>query len=126
MFIFGRLRLLVLSKISYHLEFFQLPENLFNSVTCVKLCGVLQNLMTWYSRYIPLSRTKIPLSCRGSVEPDHSFPSLSTCNELEKKASTTVVRCKFGSVEAVAKVFNYSVPDMLLIPFSCFLICFSG
>ncbi|XP_027365180.1 uncharacterized protein LOC113872105 [Abrus precatorius] len=60
-------------------------------------------------RYIPLSRTKIPLSSGGSPGPDYSFPSFSTGDELEKKASTTLVKCKFGSVEAAAKVRTLEV-----------------
>ncbi|KAH1137742.1 hypothetical protein GYH30_027649 [Glycine max] len=54
--------------------------------------------------YIPLNRTTIPISSIGSPGPDYSFPSLTTCDELETKASTTLVKCKFGSVEAAAKV----------------------
>ncbi|GAU35857.1 hypothetical protein TSUD_63470 [Trifolium subterraneum] len=56
------------------------------------------------SRYIPLGRTQIPLSTSSLPSPDYSFPSLSNCDELEKKASTTLVRCKYGSVEAAVKV----------------------
>ncbi|RDX60474.1 Mitogen-activated protein kinase kinase kinase 1 [Mucuna pruriens] len=58
----------------------------------------------YFCRYVPLNRTTIPLSSRGSSGPDCSFPSLNTCDELETKASTTLVKCKFGSVEAAAKV----------------------
>ncbi|XP_020233564.1 uncharacterized protein LOC109813724 isoform X1 [Cajanus cajan] len=58
----------------------------------------------YFCRYIPLNRTTIPLSSGGSPGPDHSFLSLTTCDELETKASTTLVKCKFGSVEAAAKV----------------------
>ncbi|KAK7270555.1 hypothetical protein RIF29_23780 [Crotalaria pallida] len=63
----------------------------------------------YFCRYIPLSRTKIPHSCVGSSGPDYSFPSLSSCNELEKKASTTLFQCKLGSVEAAAKVRTLEV-----------------
>ncbi|KAG4998312.1 hypothetical protein JHK85_029751 [Glycine max] len=58
----------------------------------------------YFCRYIPLNRTTIPISSIGSPGPDYSFPSLTTCDELETKASTTLVKCKFGSVEAAAKV----------------------
>jgi len=58
------------------------------------------------SRYIPLNRTMIPLSSRGIPGSDYSFPSLTTCDELETKSSTTLIKCKIGSVEAAAKVCN--------------------
>ncbi|KAK7343622.1 hypothetical protein VNO77_12515 [Canavalia gladiata] len=63
----------------------------------------------YFCRYIPLSRTRIPLSSRGSPGPDYSFPSFSTSDELEKKASTTLIKCKFGPVEAAAKVRTLEV-----------------
>lgn len=56
------------------------------------------------SRYIPLNRTTIPLSSRGIPDSDYSVPSLTACDELETKASTTLIKCKIGSVEAAAKV----------------------
>ncbi|KAJ1402563.1 Serine/threonine-protein kinase, active site [Sesbania bispinosa] len=62
-------------------------------------------------RYIPLSRPKIPPPSSSHTGPDYSFPSLSTCDELEKKAVTTLVRCKFGSVEAAAKVRTLEVQE---------------
>ncbi|XP_061373943.1 uncharacterized protein LOC133316233 [Gastrolobium bilobum] len=65
--------------------------------------------LEYFCRYIPLTRTKSHLSSRGSLGPDYSFPSLSACEELVKKASTTLVRCKFGSVEAAAKVRTLKV-----------------
>ncbi|KAK7357416.1 hypothetical protein VNO80_16701 [Phaseolus coccineus] len=58
----------------------------------------------YFCRYIPLNRTTIPLSSRGIPGSDYSFPSLTTCDELETKASTTLIKCKMGSVEAAAKV----------------------
>ncbi|KAK7280057.1 hypothetical protein RJT34_25119 [Clitoria ternatea] len=63
----------------------------------------------YFCRYIPLSQTKIPLSSVGSPGPGYSLPSFSTCDELEKKASTTLVKCKFGSEEAAAKVRTLEV-----------------
>ncbi|KAL1342604.1 hypothetical protein AAHE18_09G168900 [Arachis hypogaea] len=63
----------------------------------------------YFCRYVPLSRATIPLSSRGSHGPDCLFPSLSTCDELKKKASTTLVQCKIGSVEAAAKVRTLDV-----------------
>ncbi|XP_045819646.1 uncharacterized protein LOC123913087 [Trifolium pratense] len=63
----------------------------------------------FFCRYIPLRRTQIPLSTSSLPSPDNSFPSLSNCDELEKKASTTLVRCKYGSVEAAVKVRTLEV-----------------
>ncbi|KAG2401495.1 LRR receptor-like serine/threonine-protein [Vigna angularis] len=58
----------------------------------------------YFCRYIPLNRTTIPLSSRGTPDSDYSIPSLTACDELETKASTTLIKCKIGSVEAAAKV----------------------
>ena len=55
------------------------------------------------NRYLPLRRTQVPLSSESRLGADCSFPSLS-CDEIEKTASSSLIRCKFGSVEAVAKV----------------------
>lgn len=52
-------------------------------------------------RYIPLSRAELPISF-GS--PGFTFPSLSDCDEIEKSPSSSVMKCKVGSVEAAAKV----------------------
>ncbi|CAK7327136.1 unnamed protein product [Dovyalis caffra] len=58
----------------------------------------------YFSRYIPLSRTKVFLSIESIPGPGCSFPSLSTFDEIEKVGSSTLIQCKFGSVEAAAKV----------------------
>ncbi|XP_054821483.1 uncharacterized protein LOC129320211 isoform X1 [Prosopis cineraria] len=65
----------------------------------------------FFCRYIPLSRTKVPISPDGTPGPGCSFPSLSTCDEFEKASSSTLVRCKFGSIEAAAKVRTLEVKE---------------
>lgn len=94
----------MLIKISYY-GFIHRLRTLFKFDFCEIIWGywVFDDLD---SRYIPLNRTTIPISSIGSPGPDYSFPSLTTCDELETKASTTLVKCKFGSVEAAAKVCN--------------------
>lgn len=68
---------------------------------------VIQNsylLMDCCYRYIPLSRIKVPLSSGSRQAPSCSFLSLSSCDEILKAASSSLIRCKLGSVEAAAKV----------------------
>ncbi|KAF7806914.1 Mitogen-activated protein kinase kinase kinase 1 [Senna tora] len=65
----------------------------------------------FFCRYIPLSRTKVPLSTDGNPGLGCSFPSLSTCDKFEKAALSSLVRCKLGSVEAAAKVRNLEVRE---------------
>ncbi|KAK4258014.1 hypothetical protein QN277_007527 [Acacia crassicarpa] len=67
----------------------------------------------FFCRYIPLNRTKVPLSPDGIPGPGCSFPSLSTCDEFEKASSSTLVRCKLGSIEAAAKVRTLEVKESL-------------
>lgn len=55
-------------------------------------------------RYVPLSRISSPVAADVATSPNCSFPSLSVCDEIGKLASTTLMRCNFGSLEAVAKV----------------------
>lgn len=57
----------------------------------------------YFFRYVPLSRIYFPGVSGGSPE-SISFPSLSSCNEIEKEGISTLVRCDVGSIEAVAKV----------------------
>ncbi|PKI48939.1 hypothetical protein CRG98_030672, partial [Punica granatum] len=59
-------------------------------------------------RYIPLSRSKIPLSTETAIGAT-SFPSLSTCDEIAQVASTSLVRCSYGSTDVVAKVRTLEV-----------------
>ncbi|XP_015888142.1 uncharacterized protein LOC107423136 [Ziziphus jujuba] len=58
----------------------------------------------YYCRYIPLSRIKVPLSFQSSLAPGCSFPSLASSKEILKSASSSLIQCKLGSVEAAAKV----------------------
>nr|AMM42875.1 LRR-RLK [Vernicia fordii] len=58
----------------------------------------------YFCRYIPLSQTRVPLSTKSMPGPGCSITSFSTCDELEKTVSSTVIQCKLGSVEAAAKV----------------------
>lgn len=68
----------------------------------------------FFCRYIPLSRSTVPLSngsdsftCPGPGR--GSFPSLSTCEEIVKAVSSSVLQCKFGSVDAAVKVRTLEV-----------------
>ncbi|KAF9677643.1 hypothetical protein SADUNF_Sadunf08G0128900 [Salix dunnii] len=63
----------------------------------------------YFCRYIPLSRTKAPLSTESIHGPGCSFPTMSTSDEIEKVGSSTVIRCKFGLLEAAAKVRTLEV-----------------
>lgn len=67
-------------------------------------------------RYIPLSWINVPNVTDTIAGPICSFPSLSACDEIEKAASSTLFRCDFGSVEAIAKV--------CISNFSCILLFF--
>ncbi|KAI8561231.1 hypothetical protein RHMOL_Rhmol04G0322400 [Rhododendron molle] len=58
----------------------------------------------YFCRYIPLSWINVPNVTDSIAGPICSFPSLSACDEIEKAASSTLFRCDFGSVEAIAKV----------------------
>ncbi|XP_043692278.1 uncharacterized protein LOC122642764 [Telopea speciosissima] len=73
-------------------------------------------------RYIPLSRILVPVKTENMASSVYSYPSLSLCDEIEKAASSSLVRCKFGSVEAAAKVrfkFVDSVEEMKKFEYSC-------
>ncbi|XP_076903080.1 uncharacterized protein LOC143558035 [Bidens hawaiensis] len=54
----------------------------------------------YYYRYIPMSR----INSDANADVNHSFPSLSTCEEVKEEGSSTLIQCKLGSVEAAAKV----------------------
>ncbi|OVA03456.1 Protein kinase domain [Macleaya cordata] len=58
----------------------------------------------FFCRYMPLRRLEYSLTSENLASPDCSFPSLSFCDEVNRAASSSLVRCKFGSVQAVAKV----------------------
>ena len=55
-------------------------------------------------RYIPLSRNKGSLSSGSRTALGSSFPSLSFSDRILKAASTSLMMCKYGEVEAAAKV----------------------
>ncbi|KAK8661435.1 hypothetical protein V6N13_091039 [Hibiscus sabdariffa] len=57
----------------------------------------------YFCRYIPLSRTKVSVASE-SPPVSSSFPSMTTSDEIERVASSSLVRCKFGSMDAAAKV----------------------
>ncbi|PAN45079.1 hypothetical protein PAHAL_9G091400 [Panicum hallii] len=57
----------------------------------------------YFCRYVPLSRLQIALDDEGYT-PRCSFPSVSSCKEIEVTASSTVYHCKIGAVDAAAKI----------------------
>ncbi|POO02074.1 Serine/threonine protein kinase [Trema orientale] len=63
----------------------------------------------YYCRYIPLSRSIGSLSTGSRNVQDSSFPSLSLSDEILKASSTSLIRCKYGAVEAAAKVRTVDV-----------------
>ncbi|KAF5752336.1 hypothetical protein HS088_TW01G00244 [Tripterygium wilfordii] len=68
----------------------------------------------YFSRYIPLSRANVPMSGESIPGPGCSFPSLSTCDVIEKATSRSLLHCKLGSVEAAVKVHTLEVGGSLL------------
>nr|GMD80914.1 Mitogen-activated protein kinase kinase kinase [Ipomoea batatas]GME09967.1 Mitogen-activated protein kinase kinase kinase [Ipomoea batatas]GME14351.1 Mitogen-activated protein kinase kinase kinase [Ipomoea batatas] len=62
----------------------------------------------YFCRYVPLSRVNSPLKPTGNSA-SGSFPSLSASDEVGKVASTTLIQCKLGSLEALAKVRTLEV-----------------
>ncbi|GAB4851027.1 hypothetical protein Ancab_030325 [Ancistrocladus abbreviatus] len=63
----------------------------------------------YFCRYMPLSRINKPLIAETMPASASSFPCLSTCEELEKAPSSSLILCKVGSAEAVAKVRKMEV-----------------
>ncbi|KAB1222163.1 Kinase and exchange factor for Rac B [Morella rubra] len=63
----------------------------------------------YFCRYIPLSRTIIPLSNESRVRYSCNFPSLSTGEEIVKGPFSSLIRYQLGSVEAVEKVRTLEV-----------------
>ena len=88
------------------------PQTSFkNNIILVHIYSPAYTFLISYShefaccyRYVPLSRAKVPLSTKNIPTPGCSFPSLSTSDEIGKVGSSTLIRCKFESVEAAAKV----------------------
>ncbi|KAL0457149.1 UNVERIFIED_CONTAM: putative serine/threonine-protein kinase DDB [Sesamum latifolium] len=62
----------------------------------------------YFCRYIPLSRVSA-LVADCDAGPNCSFPSLSHGDEIGKLASTSLMRCNFGSLEAAVKVRTIDV-----------------
>lgn len=58
----------------------------------------------YFCRYVPLSRINCPEISPSIPASASCFPSLSACEEVEKAASSSIVLCKVGSIEAAAKV----------------------
>ncbi|PIN19191.1 Tyrosine kinase [Handroanthus impetiginosus] len=59
-------------------------------------------------RYIPLSRVRAHILDHGA-SPNCSFPSLSDSEEIGKLASTSLMHCNVGSLEAAVKVRTIDV-----------------
>ncbi|MCL7044566.1 hypothetical protein MKW94_010538 [Papaver nudicaule] len=57
----------------------------------------------FFCRYIPLRRIDFSLTSEDDASSDSS-PSISFSNEVKQVALSSLVRCKLGSVQAVAKV----------------------
>jgi hypothetical protein len=66
-------------------------------------------------RYIPLRRIQVPLSSENQLGADFSFPSISSCDEIDKAGSSSLIQCKFGSIKAVAKVCTLESLVMLTL-----------
>ncbi|GKV43730.1 hypothetical protein SLEP1_g50984 [Rubroshorea leprosula] len=78
----------------------------------------------YFCRYIPLSRMKVCPEGESSSVLSHTFPSLSKSDEIERAPSSSVILCKFGSVDAVAKVrtlevWGTSVAEVKDFEYSC-------
>ncbi|KAG8370275.1 hypothetical protein BUALT_Bualt14G0099900 [Buddleja alternifolia] len=83
-----------------------------------------ENDPEFFCRYIPLSRVSAPLVADHDASPNCSFPSLSTCGEIGKLASTSLMRCNIGSLEAAVKVrtidaSGVSADEVRNFEFSC-------
>ncbi|KAL0392893.1 UNVERIFIED_CONTAM: Serine/threonine-protein kinase pak-1 [Sesamum radiatum] len=62
-------------------------------------------------RYIPLSRVCASVVPDRDASPNCSFPSLAVCDEIGKLASTSLMRCTVGSLEAAVKVRTIEVSE---------------
>ncbi|GLT78612.1 hypothetical protein SLA2020_501410 [Shorea laevis] len=63
----------------------------------------------YFCRYIPLSCMKVCPESESSSVLGHTFPSLFKSDEIERAPSSSVILCKIGSVDAVAKVHTLEV-----------------
>ncbi|KAL0433734.1 UNVERIFIED_CONTAM: putative serine/threonine-protein kinase DDB [Sesamum latifolium] len=64
-----------------------------------------------HCRYIPLSRVCVSVVADHDASPNCSFPSLAVCDEIGKLASTSLMRCTVGSLEAAVKVRTIEVSE---------------
>ncbi|KAL6194906.1 hypothetical protein ACLB2K_035981 [Fragaria x ananassa] len=77
----------------------------------------------YYCRYIPLSRTRVSFS--GTSPTDVcSFPLVSSSDETQTESGSSLIRCKYGSADAAAKmrtleVYGTSVDDIRNFEYSC-------
>lgn len=69
-------------------------------------------------RYIPLTRVNGLLTGDNNIAALSTFPSLSTGEEVEKVASSSIIVCKVGSAEAVAKVCPFVARGSVIFPVS--------
>ncbi|CAH9083659.1 unnamed protein product [Cuscuta epithymum] len=79
--------------------------------------------LEYLCRYVPLSRVNSSLNPVGSSA-SVSVPSLSTSDEIGKVASTTLIQCKLGSQETLAKVrtlevHGSSIDEIRSFDFNC-------
>ncbi|KAL0285308.1 UNVERIFIED_CONTAM: Mitogen-activated protein kinase kinase kinase A [Sesamum angustifolium] len=65
----------------------------------------------YFCRYIPLSRVCASVVPDRDASPNCSFPSLAVCDEIGKLASTSLMRCTVGSLEAAVKVRTIEVSE---------------
>ncbi|KAL7124023.1 hypothetical protein ABFS83_14G020600 [Erythranthe nasuta] len=65
----------------------------------------------YFCRYIPLSRVSGPVVVDDEASPNCSFPSLSRCDEVGKLASTSLMHCSVGPLEAAVKVRTIEVSE---------------
>ncbi|KAK4434057.1 putative serine/threonine-protein kinase DDB [Sesamum alatum] len=65
----------------------------------------------YFCRYIPLSRVCASVVTDHDASPNCSFPSLAVCDEIGKLASTSLMRCTVGSLEAAVKVRTIDVSE---------------
>lgn len=66
----------------------------------------------FFCRYVPLTRMTVSARRDDKSSMCCSFPSLSAYDQIGKTASTTLLECKVGSVEAAAKVRKLEVCGM--------------
>ncbi|PIN06674.1 Ras suppressor protein (contains leucine-rich repeats), partial [Handroanthus impetiginosus] len=63
----------------------------------------------YFCRYIPLSRLISPIVADQYASPNCSFPSLAVCDEIGELASTSLMCCSIGSLDAAVKLRTMEV-----------------